>query len=153
MIIGMELEDYPGYLIYPDGRIWSKKTNKYMTGTPDKDGYHILQLNRKMYRIHRLVALAYLPNPLSKSQINHKNGIRTDNRLENLHWATPGENSHPINKVNEPFGCVFYCKKNGWRHVLKINYKQYTRTLPTEQECKLYQLMLKYAFHRLYELT
>lgn len=42
----------------------------------------------KAYQIHRLVAIAFIDNPLSKEQVNHKNGIRNDNRIENLEWVT-----------------------------------------------------------------
>ena len=47
----------------------------------------------KSYSIHRLVALAFIPNPQSKPYVNHKNGIRSDNRAINLEWVTPSENN------------------------------------------------------------
>lgn len=69
-------------------RILKNAINKY--------GYHFVYLSKnnncKPYTIHRLVALAFIPNIENKKEVNHKNGIKSDNKVSNLEWCTCHEN-------------------------------------------------------------
>lgn len=70
--------------------------------TTDK-GYTRVQLflngKKKNHFVHRIVAEAFLENPCNKSQVNHINGKKNDNRLSNLEWSTPSENGKHSYKI------------------------------------------------------
>ena len=67
---------------------------KLTTGTVTGRGYKIIRIGYKNYRMHRLVAMALLPNYSEDLQVDHINGIKDDNRLENLRMKTCLDNRH-----------------------------------------------------------
>lgn len=94
-----DIKNYEGlYGITSCGKVWSYKRQKFLQGCPDKDGYLLVGLYkdgiRKTFKIHRLVAEAYIPNPEGKLTVNHKDEIKTHNYINNLEWATSAENNN-----------------------------------------------------------
>ena len=89
---------------------------KLKSNTKDKDGYRVLSLskNGKKYfkRIARLVCKAFHPNPENKRFVNHKNGVKHDDRASNLEWSTQSENElHNYHVLNRPLSGVAAFKK------------------------------------------
>lgn len=89
------ITEFPEYEVSQAGSVRKKKTGRVLKASINKSGYLYVTLKGKQRRIHRLIALEFLPNdyPKTRTTINHKNGIKLDNSLENLEWVTLGENT------------------------------------------------------------
>lgn len=97
------------YAITEDGKVWSHKNNKFLKPKTVR-GYHMVDLFRGGSKtkvpvsIHRLVAMAYIPNPNNLPCVNHKDETRTNNNVENLEWCSYSYNNtygQRIQKVSE----------------------------------------------------
>ena len=117
----MEINDYPNYLIYEDGRVWSKTSNKFLKPSIMWKGYCVLNLrnykNPKTFRLHRLVAEHYIPNPNNYSQIDHIDRDKTNNNVSNLRWCNNSMNQENIglkknNKLKQKYISITTSKKN-----------------------------------------
>lgn len=77
-----------------DKTVYSLKRKKFLKPCLSNTGYYVLALGGKRYTLHRLIATLFIPNPQDKPCIDHINGDRTDNRVENLRWCTYKENNN-----------------------------------------------------------
>ena len=88
------VDEYPNYEVSTLGRV--RRGEKMLKAHLNNWGYYdvYLSLNNAphKFKVHRLVALAFIPNPDSKKEVDHINRIRSDNRVENLRWTTHSEN-------------------------------------------------------------
>lgn len=91
-----KIDGWERYEVSTKGNIRNTQTGRILKVRPDKEGYKIVTFSvdcvRTTQKVHRLVAKAFLINEPGKTQVNHKDGNKTNNEVENLEWCTSAEN-------------------------------------------------------------
>lgn len=110
-----QITDFPDYQVSDYGNI-KGKSGKILKPASDQKGYLMVGLrkNGKTYtkRLARLVAIEFIPNPLNKAQVNHKDGNKFNNHKDNLEWNTGSENiTHAYSQLKRKGSQIG--KKNG----------------------------------------
>ena len=102
--IWKELEGFSKYKFSNTGKVWSKHFKRLVSVQPIKYGSDRVVLRNNEGKnvtmpLDIMIALAFIPNPENKPTVNHKNHDKTDNRVENLEWATVTEQNRHKKKV------------------------------------------------------
>lgn len=126
------------------GNLYSKHYNKLVTISKDKDGYRYIILynkgHHKFFRMGRLVAINFIPNPDNLPQVNHIDHVKDNDEASNLEWCEGYENQRKRSefkggKTSSCVGVRFHSEPSNWQARISIKGKTYTLGLfKTEQE-------------------
>ena len=127
-IIINNIETY--YLISEDGRVYNLKTKRYLKGHLENTGYISVNLNidnkKKNYALHRLVAQTFLENPDNLPIVNHKDGNKLNNNVENLEWVTQSQNR--VHAIETKISQLAKGKREKIEVINKKDWKRYGNT-------------------------
>jgi hypothetical protein len=133
-IIKLPIKGFEGlYEVHSDGRIFSIRNNIFLkpnnSGTKENPYHFVYLYNESKNRcyIHRLIAKAFIENPLNLATVDHINGDSSDNRVENLRWATQCQQTQNTKKhpgKNKYKGVFFVEYLQKWRVTVRVNGKQ-----------------------------
>lgn len=149
----MEIQNYPDYQIYEDGRVFSKKSRKFLKKGDNGHGYLVVRLfhegKAKTHKIHRLVALHYIPNPENRREVDHIDRNKKNNDISNLRWATRSENcQNKTKQSNNKSGhkyILIHSSGFGWEYKKVIRGKRVQRYFKSKTDalCFKYIQILK----------
>jgi len=148
----MEINNYPNYLIYEDGRVFSKKSNIFLKPWTINSGYLCIQLSKenktKKFLIHRLVASHYCSNPNNYRYVDHRDRNSVNNHKDNLRWISAGDNNQNRGpNINNTSGHRYISFSQGryYQFSKRINKKSYFKLFKTLKEalCYKYIFLLK----------
>lgn len=89
-----KIPGFSGLYATRDGRIYSKRIHKYLNlSLNERSGYLQVHLDKKTYRVNRIIAITFLENPNNLPCVGHRDNDRTNNRVDNLYWCTHKENT------------------------------------------------------------
>lgn len=91
------------YYISNFGRVYNIRSKKITLSPEGKGKYARVKINCKKYRVHRLVAQLFIPNPDNKPYVDHIDGDRYNNRVDNLRWVTSLENNIHLSETTRNF--------------------------------------------------
>ncbi len=129
MEVFKSIDNYDNYEVSNKGNVRNKKTNKFIKPSLMKNGYLKITLSKnkklKTFTVHRLVAIAFIPNPENKLNTDHIDNNKLNNNANNLRWATVQENNRNCvlsSKNKSGFkGVMFYERTKKWKAQITID--------------------------------